>query len=264
MPGSTTGRGSEEAPARVTGFAELAVRRWLTTADNQVVASGQPIGTRSSAGPGAPPVVLGTHDVAARRLSERYWAVTVVAEMGRADGTPALRFIEIGIADTSDGLLAAGPPAVVPSPLGPGSVRPAGRTLTVAQPDDPITATAQAFVDALLAGRGDVSRYLAPGARLAAVTPAFDSVRVERTAEVTTTADRRVLRVEAVATEGGADYVLGYELTLEQRAGRWEIRRMSGAPTLRSIASGPTTATSTTSPTANPTTTAVAPAVPGA
>jgi len=197
-------------------------------------------------------------------VSERYWAVTVAAEMGRADGTPALRFIEIGIADTSDGLLAAGPPAVVPSPLGSGAVRPAGRTLTVAEPDDPTTATAQAFLDSLLAGRGDVSRYLAPGAHMAAVTPGFDSVRVERTAEVSSTTDRRVVRVEAVAIEGGADLVLGYELTMEQRAGRWEIRRLSGAPTLRSIASGPTTATSTTSPSASPTATAVAPAVPGA
>lgn len=217
-----------------------------------------PPGSRAQAEPLA---ITATHPVATRQTRPRYWAVTVGVEAGPG---PSLWFVEIGVLDTDTGLVAAGLPAVVPSPLRADAALPVGPTLRVPGADDPIAVTAQAFLDALLAGGGDVSRYLAPGARIEPVTPTFDSVRVLRTAEVTTTAGRNMVRLEAVAVAAGVELHLGYELTLEQRAGRWEVRRLSGAPTLRPAAAASSHAPSTTSPPATSTSTAVAPATPGA
>lgn len=251
-----------EAPARVAGFAELAVRRWLNGSAGD--APPDVVNVASARGADSRPVVLATSEVAALLVTDGYWAVTVGVEVAQADREPGVWFVEIGVVDTPQGLLAAGAPAVVPSPLRTGSASPAGRAFAVPAPGDPIATTAQAFLDALLAGRGDLSRYLAPGTRMTPVTPSFDSVVVQRLAEVATTAQRRTLRVDALATTAGAGLDLGYELTLELRAGRWEVRRMSGAPTLRTITTRTTAETAPTFPPANPTTTSLAPATPGA
>ena len=247
----------DEAPSRVTGFAEWAVRRWADAG-----ASPGALAPPSGREPAAPLDITATHPVASRQLRSRYWAITLGVEAGPG---PSLWFVEIGVLDTDAGLVAAGLPAVVPSPVrAEAALLPAGRTLKVPAADDPIAVTTQAFLDALLAGRGDVSRYLAPGAHMEPVTPTFDSVRVLRTAEVTATAGRNVVRLEAAAVAPGVELRLGYELTLEQRAGRWEVRRLSGAPTLRPGPTGAAHAPSTTSPPATSTSTAVAPATPGA
>lgn len=252
-----------EAPARVAGFAELAVRRWL---DGSAGGAAPDVVNVASASLGADsrPVVLATNMVAAHLRTDRYWAVTVGVEVAHAGREPGVWFVEIGVVDTPQGLLAAGAPAVVPSPLRAGSASPAGRAFAVPAPGDPIATTAQAFLDALLTGRGDLSRYLAPGTRMAPVTASFDSVVVERLAEVATTAQRRILRVDALATTAGADLDLEYELTLELRAGRWEVRRMSGAPTLRTTTTRTTSDRAPTFPLVNPTTTTLEPATPGA
>ena len=246
----------DEAPARVTGFAEWAVRRWAATAATPEALA--PPGSREQA---APLAITATHAVATRQLHPRYWAVTLGVEAGPG---PLLWFVEIGVVDTDTGLVAAGLPAVVPSPLRADAALPAGPTLTAPGADDPVAVTVQAFLDALLAGRGDLSRYLAPGAHMEPVTPTFDAVRVLRTAEVTATAGRNVVRLEALAVGAGVEVRLGYELTLERRAGRWEVRHLSGAPTLRTVAATTPHASSTTSPPFASTTTTVAPATPGA
>ena len=254
--GHSTADSQDEAPARVTGFAGWAVRQWAATG-----ASPGALAPPSGREPAEPLVITATFPVATRQLRQRYWAVTLGVEAGPG---PSMWFVEIGVLDTDTGLVAAGPPAVVPSPLRAEAASPAGRTLKVPAADDPIAVTTQAFLDALLTGRGDVSRYLAPGARMEPVTPTFDSVRVLRTAEVAATAGRYVVRLEALAVASGVELRLGYELTLERRAGRWEVRRLSGAPALRPVAVAAPNAPSTTSPPATSTSTAAAPATPGA
>lgn len=256
----STAPGQPDAPAPVTGFAELAVRQWLGNDDLSGEASiGDP-----DRGAAVAPVVTATDAVATRAVTDHYWAVTVAVEVGQPGGGSALWFVEIGVFETPEGLLASGAPAVVPSPVRGDPAVPVGQALSVPGPDDPIAATSQAFLEALLTGQGDVSRYLAPGAQLAPVGSVFESVRVQRTAEVETSAQRLVVRVEALATTVGMEVHLGYELTLEQRAGRWEVRRLSGAPTLRRVPTPSASTTSTTTPETVPTTTSVAPASPGA
>lgn len=259
--GSTPGEAasSDVTPSHVAGFAELAIRRWVAGDDE-----GPSLGPGSSPPPSAADasVVTAAAAVAGRQVSEGYWAVTVAVEVDRPIHGSAQWFFEIGVLETPDGLLASGAPAVVPAPVRADVGVAAGRALATPGPDDPIAAAAQAFLEALLAGRGDVARYLAPGVRMAPVIPAFDAVRVLRTADVDSSARRRVVRVEALATSGEHRFSVGYQLSLELRAGRWEVRRLSGAPTLRRPPASPAPSSTTAAVVTVPTPSA--PAVPGA
>lgn len=249
----------EAAPPDAAGLAQLAVRRWLTHAPAQPDALGA---RRDGAANGAR--VGATDAVASRRVGERYWAVTVAVDIDRPGDPLGPWFFEIGVVDTDAGLAVTGAPAVVPPPVRAELDVPASRWRAVHRPDDEAAATAQAFLDALLTGRGDLARYLAPGVRLAPVTPAFDAVRVVRSAHVDSSPDRRVVQAEAVATSAGLEVPLAYELVLERRAGRWEVRALSGAPTLRRRVPAASATSSTTSVVDVATTTTTTPARPGA
>ncbi|MBW3643614.1 MAG: conjugal transfer protein, partial [Actinobacteria bacterium] len=159
-------------------------------------------------------------------------------------------FFEVGVVHLEGRPAAVGTPAVVPEP--PSRLIPplAGPALGRARPGDALAATAASFLRALLTGSGEVARYLAPRTAIAPVSPPpFAAVEVERTALVETTPDRSVLRVEALSTTaGGTDLRLVYELTLEQRGGRWEVRHLSGAPTLRHANPPPPDRATTTVP----------------
>jgi hypothetical protein len=103
---------------------------------------------------------------------------------------------------------------------------------------------------ALLAGDGDPSRYLAPGAVLAPVTPVpFTEVSVTGQAIAPASDGGSRVRVEIRAvTSAHQTWTLSYELMAVERVGRWEIRSLSAAPTLSeeaSSAAAPSASTST-------------------
>lgn len=250
-------------------MAELAVRRWINDVAVHGVAGGSPRAARRLDGKTNPMLVVATTvAVASREVGHRYWAVTVASEVRPAEASSFdtdLWFFEVGVVHRLDGTAAVGTPAVVPQPQPP-VVAFAGRALAVPRPGDPLVATAQSFLAALLAGTGELSRYLSPGAAMSPVIPPpFTTVAVERTAAVGAGPARVVLRVDALATTAaGAELRLLYELTLEQRGGRWEVRHLSGAPTLRHPnASSPdgatTTVRATKAPPAPPTTSSPTP-----
>ncbi|MFD8391070.1 conjugal transfer protein [Streptomyces sp. NPDC059680] len=113
-----------------------------------------------------------------------------------------------------------------------------------AVPSDPRIQTVAAFLTAYLTNSGEgLDRYLAPGTRLAAITPApYTSVTVDQmqiehdqASEPTTTVPKDGTRTRLVVTvrAAGHDTVrvpLAYALTLKARAGRWEIAALDGAP----------------------------------
>ncbi|MER6075916.1 conjugal transfer protein [Streptomyces sp. NPDC001817] len=126
-----------------------------------------------------------------------------------------------------------------------------------AVPSDPRIQTVAAFLTAYLTNSGEgLDRYLAPGTRLAAITPApYTSVTVDQmqiehdqASEPTTTVPKDGTRTRLVVTvrATGHDTVrvpLTYALTLKARAGRWEIAALDGAPSpalpAQPAASGP-------------------------
>jgi hypothetical protein len=219
-------------PVGVAGVAEMAVRQWLTT---------------DSAGPADGDASVAA--VSLRAVGAGYWAVTVAADLHHADPPEAGQgrwYLEVGVVAHGAALVAAGPPVVVPPPPSGEPVTLAGPTLRHPAPDDPLAATAEAFLSALLTGGQDPSRYASPAATFQPTpTAAFAEVAVRRTAVVSRVGVETVLRAEAAGrTPTGVELLMLYELTLVPRDGRWEVQALSGAPTLRRP---PNRATSTTS-----------------
>src|SRR5262249_20199473 len=109
-----------------------------------------------------------------------------------------------------------------------------------------------------LTGDGDVSRYLAPGVALDAVTPApFTKVTVDRLAVAKIDGSTRARVLATATTSAGGQRSVGYELGIHPRAGRWAVTSLAGAAVL---ADQPATPAST-APTA-PAPTAPAPTAP--
>lgn len=159
------------------------------------------------------------------------WSVTVAVQY--AD---AVRYFAVpAIAAAGGGSFAVtGAPAVVAAPALHGAPESA-YGVTVAE--GPLTTTAGEFLSAYLAGRGEVSRYLAPGAKMSAVSPAAaSSVEVEDvSAREESAAGEKVpqdgttvhVLVTVEARDDAGRWPLAYELTLSSRGGRWEIAALA-------------------------------------
>ena len=243
------------APGGVMGFAELAVRRWLTTPAEPRTDMGSEAGGAAA--------VAATDAVSARRAGDRSWAVTVAVQLEHLAPSQPPWFFEIGVVESEVGLAAGSAPAVVPPPVRTDvPVLPTAGALSRA--DDELAATVQAFLDALLCGRGDLARYLAPGVRMAPVAPRFDDVRLLGLATVDETRGRRVVEAQSDARAGGLRLALAYELVLERRGDRWEIAALSGAPSRPGPPPPPSTTSTTAAPAAVPSPAVTSPPVPGA
>ncbi|MDX2758364.1 conjugal transfer protein [Streptomyces europaeiscabiei] len=108
---------------------------------------------------------------------------------------------------------------------------------------DPRTEAVTQFLLAYLTGAGELDRYLAPGTKLTAITPApyagvaVDLMRIEgdQGSEPVSTVPRDGTRSRLVVTVRATDHdnvrvPLSYALALKARAGRWEIAALDGAP----------------------------------
>lgn len=257
------GDGSGTVPVEVAGFAEVAVTAWLEfdggDRGEEELDALYAVDPPSAASDTGRRRVGVTNVVGARPLGEHYWAVTVAApvdeyveERWRAAGT---WYLEVGVVAEGGTMTAVTEPALVPAPAAPEEPpRPAGGGLGVPGSDDEaMAATVQGFLAALVAGDGDVSRYLAPDVEIVPVTPApFAEVTLQRWAVEELGDDQARVRVSARGVSaGGVPRTVNYELGLAQRAGRWEVTSLSGAPTLHDEDGrpAPTTAgSSTTAP----------------
>jgi hypothetical protein len=242
--------GAESLPVAVAGYAELAVRSWLDADE----ATTEQADALFAIDPDWEATILGRRvtralsAVAAHEAGPAYWAVTVAAvvdERGADDQVISLGtlFFEVGVAQLDSGsLIAMTEPAMVPGPTPPPTLpRAEGPGPSTPDASDPLTTTVDGFLQALLTGTGDVSRYLAPGALIAPVTPPpFAEVAVDRQAVLVDGAGGASVRAEVTArTAGDGAWSLSYQLELGQRDGRWEVRAISGAP---SISAGGTAA----------------------
>jgi hypothetical protein len=263
-----TGAQQAEAGRDVAGFAEFAVGEWLEV-DDDTAGRVDALFLDKPRDPGPDITTRQVRRLSAvrtRRIDASYWAVTVAAEVveqsretGALPATPW--YVEIGVVLGRDGTLAAAatPAIVAPPPTVPPGVAVEDSRRVVPGRDDPVAATVQGFLTALLTGTGDVSRYLAPGVVLAPANPApFVEVQLEHVG-ITDIDEDVALRVRVGAigtTPAGGRQATSYELTMAQRAGRWEIRAMSGAPTL--TATDDASTPSTTGPEQPTTSTSIA------
>ena len=266
---SDAGGSSDVTPPEVAGFGELAVITWVQAEGDGAEEALDPlyvIDPASDSGSAGKRRVNGDATaVATREVSDEYWAVTVAAPVDEyTDGawhSVGTWYLEVGVARTDDGLVAISEPAIVPAPTEPESApEPAGDGLGVpSQDDEDMATTVDGFLNALMAGNGDVSRYLAPGVEILPVTPPpFAEVRLQRW-DVEDAGEGAVrVRLAAKATSaGGVPRTVSYELGLAERAGRWEVTSLSGAPTIEGEGDSPPATTGTTaepSATSSPTT----------
>lgn len=254
---------TEPVPPSVVSFAEHAVRQWLSI-DHESSAllaatfvDPPPIDRSLTTGRN----VVSVSGIEAITQQDEYWAVTVAAVFGPVtpEAPPDTWYFEIGIVQAGSGLMAAGAPALVAGPVPASESLPSPVALGTPDRANEVTATVDGFFRAMLAGGGDISRYLSPGTAIPAVFPAPFS-RTEVTGETITPLEPDGVRVR-VEIQGIAlddtTWTLAYEISLAQRDERWEVTALTGAPALAARAPQPTTSRS--APTSTSTTVTVAP-----
>lgn len=228
-------------------LAERAVLVWLTTRRGQERTMAVPLpGYSGHAKPFAADQ-LSVADI--RPAGDDVWSVTVGATVTDSAKRTRRQYFQVPVqvGPAASAVLAL--PAVVAAPqLVAGTPPKYRQPLAVS---GAIGSTVSQFLAALTAGAGDVTRYVAPGQTIRAVSsPPFTAVTVtdlnagEELSENTPPADgsRAQLLVSAVGrTASGQQLPVAYALTVRARAGRWEIESIQPAPNPTAPATPPQT-----------------------
>ncbi|MFG2950503.1 conjugal transfer protein [Streptomyces adustus] len=217
------------------GYAQVFVGAWLRSSADDATSAQARLVQSMAPDVELPDPVAGAQSkpesVTAVRSAQREggtWSVTVAAQY--ADGS--LRYYTVPVAADRSGssFAVTGAPGVV---AGPGRAEVAKSSYSVTVPEGDLSAAVGEFLAAYLTGAGEVDRYLAPGVKLAAVSPApYTALSVEQVLAVeeaavaeTVPADGTtahvLARVQARDAEGR--WPLAYELSLKARSGRWEV-----------------------------------------
>ncbi|OKJ52592.1 conjugal transfer protein [Streptomyces sp. CB02261] len=203
-----------------------------------------------------------------RQIDTSVWSVTVAARVtgatpsatpsmqpgassSPATTTGALRYFQVPVATAPGGggataYTALALPAEVAAPERATTPELVYGAMHPALPTDPRTQAVTSFLTAYLTKAGaELDRYLAPGTRLTAPSPApYAGIAVDQFAAegesggelvVSVPGDGTTLRLLVTLRATGRDGVrlpLTYALTLKARADRWEIASLDGAPAL--------------------------------
>ncbi|MFC9916366.1 conjugal transfer protein [Streptomyces sp. NPDC127197] len=156
------------------------------------------------------------------------WSVTVAAQY--ADGS--VRYYAVPVTADASGasFTVTGAPGVV---AGPARAEVPKSAYGVTVPEGDLSSAVGEFLAAYLTGTGEVDRYLAPGVKLTAVSPApYATVTVQEVsaAEEAAAAEQvpadgttvRV-RVQVEALDDAGRWPLAYDVGLTARSGRWEV-----------------------------------------
>jgi hypothetical protein len=130
--------------------------------------------------------------------------------------------------------VAVGLPTRVAAPTGGGEPEVAVGLSAVPPRDDPLVETVAGWVAAHACGRGDASRYLAPGVAVDAVMPPLcRDARLERWGASEPGPQGRVTVIaEAVLRGGPTERRVSFAVALVRRGDRWEIAELLDAAPL--------------------------------
>ncbi|WP_306191652.1 conjugal transfer protein [Streptomyces sp. MK5] len=221
------------AAADPAGYAQLFVSAWLrSSADDATSAQArlaQSLAPNIDLVAGAQARLQSVTAVRSVQRGGGRWAVTVAAQYADA----AVRYFVVPVATdhTGGSFTVTGVPAVVAGPAG-AAVATSPYGVAVPSGSDLASAVGE-FLGAYLTGAGEVDRYLAPGVKLASVSPApYTAVTVQQVMAVEKAAaaeqvpaDGTTVRVRAAveARDGTGRWPLAYELVFRSRSGRWEV-----------------------------------------
>ncbi|MDQ0994763.1 conjugal transfer protein [Streptomyces sp. V3I7] len=218
-----------------SGYAQLFVSAWLRSSADDATSAQSRLAQSMAPDVELPDPVSDAQSrpesVAAVRRAQRgegAWSVTVAAQY--ADGR--VRYFAVPVASDREGASFAvtGAPGVV---AGPARAEVPASSYGVTVPDGDLSSAVGEFLGAYLTGAGEVDRYLAPGVRLAAVSPApYATVTVRQVSAVEEAAAaghvpadgtevHLLAQVEAQNSSGR--WPLAYELVFKARSGRWEV-----------------------------------------
>ncbi|MFE9989796.1 conjugal transfer protein [Streptomyces sp. NPDC005381] len=240
----TTPSALRTAPAAVepAGYAQLFVGAWLrsnaddaTSAQARLAHSMAPDVDLPDPAPGAQSKLASVTAMRSAQLRAGAWSVTVVAQS--TDGAVRYYAVPVTANRSSTEFVVTGTPAVVAGPVR-ASVEASPYRVTV--PEGDLSSAVGEFLGAYLTGSGEVSRYLAPGVAMAAVSPApYTAVVVEQVVAVEQAAaseqmpdDGTRIRIAArvQAQDAAGRWPLAYELVMRARSDRWEVAALeSGA-----------------------------------
>lgn len=234
---------------QIAEFAQSFVVSWLSTPrgeEGRLAAYG--VDTSGLRLPDAPADVSNAAVASVDEVADDVWTaaigVNVVwptqdaaagTETADDDTAPHRQYFQITIDAADDTLAVQALPAPVPVVAAEPAPRLAYRDRVA--PGDEAFDAADGFVRALLAGDGDLTRYLAPNADLVAVTPPpyiaveTHDVRIDRAADPQPDGSTLNVLVTATATTaGGQEIAVQYPLTMIARDGRWEVDEIAPAP----------------------------------
>ncbi|MCH5677287.1 conjugal transfer protein [Streptomyces gilvus] len=223
------------SPADPGGYAQVFIGAWLrsdandeTSAQARLAQSMAPDVELPAPAAGAQSAPQSVTTVRSAQRGTGAWSVTVAAQY--ADGR--LRYYAVPVASdrTGSSFTVTGAPGVV---AGPARAAVPKSSYGVSVPEGDLSSAIGQFLGAYLTGAGEVDRYLAPGVKLAAVSPApYTALAVQEVSAVEETAaaeqvpaDGTTVRVLASveARDRAGRWPLAYELTLTARSGRWEV-----------------------------------------
>lgn len=176
-----------------------------------------------------------TTSIGAQELADNYYAVVVAAEVvaaDQADGQPVwvpagTRFYSVGVVETETGWVVVGLPALIPAPTRAPAPEPLIGRLDGLDAEPGLGEMLPRFLAALLAGDGELTRYISPSAHIVGIEPPpFVSVEILQAGLVEIDDLTQVTLVVRASDSGERAQVLQYSLVVELRDGRWEVSQL--------------------------------------
>ncbi len=242
---SATTPGPTETSAGPSGWAQLYVRAFLPAGETNE-------GQLQAFFPSAPPLLsvhadslqaAWTVSMGATQVAPGYWTVVVAAEVEAKNGLRwaplGTRYYAVAVIDQGGGYATTQLPSEVPAPAAaPVPALAVGEPAGVEGPS-PITAAVGQFLQALLAGQGNIARYETPGLGVPALAPSpFANVALTGLSDLAAPVAKGLAPTCAVlaqvtGTDGsGRAETLSYALGLVNLDGQWEVNQFGGAPAL--------------------------------
>lgn len=228
--------------AAVEAFAEDFVVTWLTSVDGQEKQLAPFLDDYSSVTlPKVSWTTSGPATAGIAQAEDGTWSVTVAVSVAAPKKKPAVRrYFQVPVTYAGGAMVASALPAPV---AGPAVATPARldyrhRATTA----DSVTVAATQFLAAMLAGSGDLTRFISPGASIAPIVPApYTAIEVEDVlvnqelteADVAPETGRTLKLLLTATATATADQQISvtYALTMTAREGRWEVSSVDPTPT---------------------------------